>query len=317
MTSSIFTQVLAVFIMILAGIVARKKNILDEAGTKQIAGILVNFFYPALIFSSMTKNFTVASLTANWMLPSGTLLIMTVGYIIGWTLTCVLSFNDGRERAIFHFQCTINNYVFLPMPLILLLFGESGVACLVLSTLGAEIAVWTIGLLALNGNQIGWTDVKKFFSMPIIAIMTALFVIAVRDLMPALTLQLFEPCATNAFMTALTMLGGGTIPLAMLIAGSRMATLQSKHLMTFRQMIVIVMRLGAIPLITVTLLYMLPFTQETREILVVIAVMPVSIASVTLSEVYRCDASFAAGSVLLTHLFALLTIPCWLFWLWA
>jgi predicted permease len=43
------------------------------------------------------------------------------------------------------FQCIINNYSFLPMPLAFLFWGEQGLALLIFSTIDSEIAFWTLG----------------------------------------------------------------------------------------------------------------------------------------------------------------------------
>ena len=57
------------------------------------------------------------------------------------------------------------------------------------------------------------------------------------------------------------------------------------------------------------LLWWLPFAHEQRHVLAVVAVMPMSLASITLTRVYGGDEHFTAGTVLLTHLLALATAP--------
>jgi len=52
----------------------------------------------------------------------------------------------------FRFQCTINNYSFLPIMLATTLLDEQGVAQIIFSALGAELVVWTLGLQALTGK---------------------------------------------------------------------------------------------------------------------------------------------------------------------
>ncbi|MDA0989756.1 MAG: AEC family transporter [Verrucomicrobia bacterium] len=70
-----------------------------------------------------------------------------------------------------------------------------------------------------------------------------------------------------------------------------------------------VVRLVAIPLITVALLLMLKLPPEARNIALVVSVMPASVSSVILTRRYGGDPEFAAEAVLATTLFSILTVP--------
>ena len=68
----------------------------------------------------------------------------------------------------------------------------------------------------------------------------------------------------------------------------------------------------AIPALAIVLLSFLPLTTETRQVLLVIAVQPTAMVSVTMAEIYHADTRFAAAAVLTTHLVCLASIPIWL-----
>ncbi len=140
------------------------------------------FFYPALIISSITSTFTIKTLISNWTLPAGTIIIMLTGYITGNLFTRFLSFNNSGEKNTFLFQCTINNYVFLPLPIIAMFSGNTGVAYLIFSSFGSEVSVWTFGLLGLTGNRFDKQSLKNLLSVPIFALLFSVFVILTRDL---------------------------------------------------------------------------------------------------------------------------------------
>ena len=136
----VLVRLLAVFLMILMGVVARRRRFLDSSGTRQVSLIVTNILYPALIYASLVRTFTFGELAANWPLPAGALLIMGTGFAIGALAVRLVPFTNPGEARAFRFQCTINNYVFLPMPLVLMLWGDAGVALLVFSTVGSELA---------------------------------------------------------------------------------------------------------------------------------------------------------------------------------
>jgi len=85
-------------------------------------------------------------------------------------------------------------------------------------------------------------------------------------------------------------------------------------LIRFRQISIAAVRLLAVPLVVLIWVNWLPLPQEVRNILMLVAVMPSAVSSVPVSEIFGADSEFAAASVLLTHLFCLLTVPLW-FWL--
>lgn len=274
--------------------------------------VTTNFFYPALIFTSLVGSFTLKGLAENWFLPAGALLIMSTGYILGVVVYRFIKFSSGKEKNQFLFQCTINNYSFLPLPIVYMLWGNTGVAALIFSSLGSELAVWTLGVFALTGNRFRKENLKNLLSVPIISILFAVAFMAIRDYAGPPSVSPFLKEAGISFFSALDMLGKGTIPVAMFVVGSRMAELKPHHLFTLRQGFVVALRLMVIPGIAALFLHLLPFPQETRLILLVVATMPSAVASVVLSEVYNSDTEFAASCVLTTSLFSLLTIPLWL-----
>jgi predicted permease len=315
----LFILILSIFLMVLFGALARKRNILDGESTRRIAIAITNFFYPALIFSALTSHFTLRTLTETWQLPVGALIVMATGYFVGIAFSPFLSFRHETERNSFAFQCTINNYSFLPLPIILLLFGESGVAMLIFSTLGSELAVWTIGVLALTGNRFTRKNLLHLLSVPMLALIFALVVIVIREL-PMVTNALWLRSkmlleANRSFISVLDLFGKATVPLAMFAAGSRMSELKWSRIFSFNQLVLASIRLLLIPAIACVIFFLLPLKTDVRNVLLVLAIMPSAVASVILSEVYGADVVFSATGVLVSHIFSLVTIPAWLYFL--
>ena len=44
----------------------------------------------------------------------------------------------------------MNNYLFLPLPLVLFRYGEKGVALLVFASLGYEVLLWSLGVMLFS-----------------------------------------------------------------------------------------------------------------------------------------------------------------------
>ncbi|MFW5802288.1 MAG: AEC family transporter [Verrucomicrobiota bacterium] len=305
----------SIFLLIFLGALTRRRGLMDARFTRQLAAMLTSVFYPALIFSSIVREFTLPDLLGHWALPSGSALIMVLGALIGLTVTRLTRWADARQLRTFQFQCTMNNYSFLPMLLALLFWDQRGLALVVYSTLGAEVVIWTLGTYTLSGDSLGLRSLKYLLNMPLLALAAAAGTLALtaafQSLDPALPTAIPEAVGGMVLET-LRILGAATIPVATLIAGSRMAGLHPSHYVTKPALGLVVMRLAVIPAAAVGILHLLPFPDLTRQVLLIVAIMPCAITSVTLCEVFDGDSDFAAATVLITHIAALVTIPLWL-----
>ncbi len=72
------------------------------------------------------------------------------------------------------------------------------------------------------------------------------------------------------------------------------------------------MRLIIIPLTAIFLINLIPIDHQIKNIFIIVAVMPVSFASIMLSEIYGGDKDTITSSVLLSHILAIVTIPLFL-----
>jgi len=313
----IFLKTLAIFLMIFAGYLIRRLKVVDETFNRQLSLLLVNLFYPALILSSMVRNYTLESLAANWPLPAGSLIIMCSGWMLGRLVLPWLRQQPEMLRRTFHFQCTMNNYSFLPIMLVAGLLGERAVAQVAFASLGAEIALWTLGIQALTGHAVSRRTIRYLFSMPMAAIAVAVGLLTCRFLlarigMHAASIPVTSRLVGEMMLTTCQMIGQATIPVSAVICGSRMATLAADHLFSRPILGMLGMRLLAIPALAICFLFLLPLSHSVKQVLMVIAVQPCSMASVTMAEIYKTDARFAAAAILITHAACLMTIPIWL-----
>lgn len=316
MFAQLFLSMASIFLMIAIGFVARRRLWIEARTVADLSRLSLIMFYPALIFASLVQRFDRASLRVSWPLPVGAVLIATTGFLVGLLLTRKFSFTDPAQRRAFHFQCATNNYSFLPMPLLLMLRGEDAVAALIFSSLGSEIALWTLGILALTGGRFNRRSLRHLLNVPFVALALALFTVWFRE--TALAGMLGGAASGRVgelgrtFIRAADVFGGAAIPLAMVVAGCRMAELRVAHLVTSRQMLLVGARLVLIPLLAVTLLFLLPLATSMRDVLLVVAVMPCAVTSVALTQAYQGDSEFAASSVFTTQVMSLISVPLWL-----
>ncbi len=307
-------NVACVFLMMIPGFILLKKRWIEDSSIPALSRLMLYFCYPCLIFSSITANYSLGELGRSLILPGGSALIMIVGYMIA-RLYCFWSgAMSGQVRRSFVFQCTINNYSFLPLAIIISMFGNNLVAPLILSTLGAELVMWTLGVLTISGHKLSLRAFSALLSPPLLAIYASLAVLYLFHVRHIDNTILTERGHWSFYVhNSLRTIGQGTVPLALAIAGARMAQLRFHDVHNRSVLTLSVLRLAVIPLAAAGLLSLLPLSADNWKVLLIVATMPVSLNSLVMNEIYGGDRELIAGSVLLTHLLSMGTIPALLY----
>ena len=306
-------QILCILGLVACGFLARRRGLLSAQGTNDLAHVALSLVYPALIFVSITE-LSFADLRTHLSLPLLVMVIAFAGFGLGLLSVRFLGQVPSDTARAFLFHCLINNYSFLPLPLVLFRYGDAGVALLIFSSVGYEILLWSLGVMLFSRAERKRDQLKSLFSPPFIALLVSLAWVAARDLLPWPAPPPWLALANQTFRAALKTLGTATIALSMLVAGSRFAVLPFKTILGWRIWFVSAIRLVAVPLIMIPVLGLIPLDPVARGILYIISVMPSAMVSVLFSERYGGDTDFIAGGLLLTHLWALVTVPLFLAW---
>jgi predicted permease len=307
-------QILFVLVLMTLGWIARRRSIIGETGTAEMTRLLISIIYPALIFYSITR-LSPQQLAENWIMPAMTILIAGIGLALGLLTLRWLKPSNRKRAGAFLFQSTINNYLFLPLPLVMLLWGNAGVALLVFASMGFELTVWTVGVFLFNRSSKLSEGLRIMFGPPLIALLFSMAWICLRDLSPLRlpSNELLDRLFELIYFGAETV-GKATVALSMVIAGSRIAVLSTKSVTDPHVWIVSALRLLVAPIIFILLLRMIPMDELARNILTVVAVMPAAVASLIFSERFSGDSDFIAATLLVTHLAAVGTVPLLLAW---
>jgi len=294
----------------LPGYFSVKKRLIGENTLRELSAIHINFIYPCLILSLLISSFDFKELSSLWYLPGICFGIMLLGFLVGKIFLQFPLFSDTEERKAFLLQCTINNYSFLPLPIAYCLYGEKGTAIIIYSSIGAETALWTLGVGALRGEIFNKSQLRKFLAPPLIALYLALLLIAISGLL-SFNLKSFisSDKIFSPILFSIKTLGSATVPIAMVVCGARLAFMPLRELNKLSLWTVITLRLIVIPFLAIFAIYFLPIDLLYKNTLCIVAVMPVAVASILLSEIYGGDKDFIAASVFLTHAFSLITVP--------
>ena len=295
-----------VFVIVAAGLGLRRLGWLTAAADESLLRVGVNFLFPCLIAHTILGN-PLLDRAANLLVAP---LIGCIGVIVGFAVAGLaarsLKLAPPAARA-FTFTTGLQNYSYLPLPIVLALFPPDTAGVLFTHNLGVEIALWTAGIVILGGagTRDAW---RKIFNVPICALLASLALNAVHGArwLPAFLLKAME------------LIGASAVPLALLLTGATLADLlpRERSATFVRQGGVLAVaaaaRLAIIPLVLLAFARWLPLSTELRQIVLVQAAMPAALVPIILTRHYGADSAISVGIVLSTTALSLLTIPAWL-----
>jgi predicted permease len=279
-----------------------------------LAKLLLRCLYPALILGVLPERVDTAELLKLWPLPASMALLLLVGRTVGYRLLPFSGLTESGSQRSFVFLAILPNYSYLPLMIAQALWGQRGVALVALSSVGADLVLWTIGLRALQERQhkIVW---RQLFNPPLLSLFAAL--------------ALLHPGADalngiySPIQPWLAGLGSATIPVSMFLLGAHLARpIQVQSAERRAHLLLLGWRLVLAPALVLALVYPLVshLPHPAALVLLIIASMPGAIMSVALSEHYHASPEFAAQHVLWGHMLWTISGSFWIalgFYLWA
>ena len=317
MVHVVFLKITAMFLVIVAGWLARRRGFLASEITATLSRLVVDVAFPALVFTQMLRTVDAVTLKEGWFAPLLCGALIFIAYFIGLLLAPV--FSGKSQRNTFIFVVAIPNWIFLPLPIAQALYGDSGVRTVLLCNVGAQVVLWSFGVWILHGAI--RQAVKNLYSN--IGLWATAAGIIVALLFPAArNLETIDPASAplgmmvpGALVHALAMVGSLTIPMSLLAIGAQLGDLRiAVHRFPRVLWGVLLSRLLVAPLVTVAIglgLMKLGVTvpEKTQLIGYLIAAMPVAISCSVMTERFSGDTTLAAEGIFYSTFFSLLTVP--------
>ena len=317
MVHVVFLKITAMFLVIVGGWLARRRGFLAADFTATLSRLVVDVAFPALVFTQMLRTVDAAALRDGWIGPLLCGLLIVVAYFVGLLVAPV--FSGKAQRNTFIFLVAVPNWVFLPLPIVQALYGDTGVRTVLLCNAGAQVVLWSFGVWILHGTI---RQAMKNLLTNIGLWATAAGILAALLFPAAHDLETVNPAAApagmmlpGALVQALAMIGSLTIPMSLLAIGAQLGELTiAVHRFPKVLWGVLLSRLLFAPLATVAIGFALMkmglvIPEETRMIIYLIATMPVAISCSVMAERFHGDVTLAAEGIFYSTFFSLLTVP--------
>ena len=300
----ILTQMLVLFAFIAIGFILMKFKVVPE-NTNTVLSRLENFvFVPALVMGTFIKNCTAENIGSLWKILLFSVILLVVLLPFSFLFAKIFC-KDDFVKKIAIYGLEFSNFGFMGNAVVKAVFPELFFNYTVF-TLPFWFAIYAWGVPALLMGDSGAgkkVSVLKNFINPMLIAMLIGMAIGLSGL------NLPEPVTG-----AVDMLAECMSPVAMLLTGATIALTDVKRLLKSVSLYGLsVIRLIGIPLLYILAIAFLPkggFITETVLFCGMCMVsMPMGLNAIVVPAAYGKDTSFAAALAVVTHLFAVITIP--------
>ncbi len=287
---------LTLFLLILVGIVLKRKGIISEKGQKTLSDLTVNVILPCNIIESFLSGIETS---AEFIKNCGYAVLISI--VI--QLCCVLAgkyvfFWIPKERkSVFEYGLIVSNSSFIGIPLIDTIHGSIGVLYTSFSQIPVRITMWTSGLAlftAVNKKE----AYKKVAKHPCIVSMGIGLILMVSGW----KLPIFVD-------STLSYLSKCMVPVSMLAIGGMLSESKLKQLFDPQVLYYCVIRLVVCPLLVFVVLKILHIDSVLTSVMVLLTGMPMATTTAILADKYDGDARLASQTIFVSTLLSIITIP--------
>lgn len=298
--SEILTSLVMIFLLIIPGIIFRKKDIISAAQSDGISSLVVNITWPCLVVDAMQMDFSAAVLKDSGYMMAAAMVVFAMTAVVTLVLSKLLRL-DNSKRYITAFMLLFGNTGFIGIPVIRALYGTEAVFFAAILEMVNDVVIFTIGMMLIQmsaGAKLRF-EPKLFLTPGLIGVIVGLLLFLLDIRLP------------EVIGGAVEMVGDATTPLTMFLIGYQLGGLKAKEILKDASIYVISFtKLLIVPVLALIVLRVAVGDFSLLEkVLIMSFAMPAGSVSVIFSQQYRGETAFATKTVLLSTLFSIVTIP--------
>lgn len=294
----VVASVLPVYLLIVAGALARKLNVVRQEHDEGIMRVVYTVMLPCYMLDKMLGSEALRSGSAVASAIGLGFGLILGGISIGFVVGKLLGLGKGTGMRTFALSAGTQNFGFTAAPVVEILWSTGALAVLFVHNIGVELAMWSVGVMIMSGERgIRW---KKLLNGPVFAVAVGLSLVALG----------WDTQVTGAIRKTISMIGVGAFPLGVFITGCTIMDLVGAE----RPRLKIILGACAVKLLLAPMLFLaaakwLPIATELRQVLVVQAAMPAAMTPIILARIYGGRPAIAVQIVVFTTALSLLTLP--------
>ena len=286
-------QILQMFLLAGIGFLLFRCGKITREGSRTIGNILIYVSLPAVIINGFLVERTAEHVYGLLWSAAASFVLLLVSVLVSHFVF--------RKDPVGAFASSFSNPGFFGIPLVIAALGESAVFYAAPFIALLNIGQWTYGVSRLNGQPVlQGLQPKKLIRAPfVIALLAGVALFASRLPLPEI------------ISGGLRTVAGLNTPLAMFTVGIYLAQTDIPGMLKRKSLgLISAVRLLAIPLIALLLLWLLPERmQEMRTVLLICAACPVGSNVAVYAQLYGKDYPYAVETVVFSTVLSLASIP--------
>ncbi|MDO4721311.1 MAG: AEC family transporter [Peptostreptococcaceae bacterium] len=304
---SVFSQIFALFLMMGAGFIVRKKNLITDTGVSEMSRLLLYVTLPALIIKAMQFEIGVEEMMRGMKMPLLALILYTVCIGLAF-LTVRLMKLSGKQADVLRCCLIFPNVSFMGYPVVLSIYGEEGMFYAALFNMFFDLLIWTVGIAILSRSA----DRKQKGKSALASILNP----GTAGVLIGLSLFFFSIDLPVFISDTLTYLSRATVPIAMICIGALLSQSSVSDVVGNKKLIFVsLVKMILFPLIVLLILKAAGMSGYFLTIPVIMMAMPSAANVAVFSAKLESDAVLASQGVFLTTLMSLVTIPVLVNWI--
>ena len=284
------------FVYMMIGYVACKKEYFDQEFGKKLSWLVVNVANPMLAISAVVNNEEQIAKKDFYV----TVLLAICFYAFFLILAQILPRLIGVQKAdigVYKMMTTFNNIGFMGFPVIAAAYGNGALIYAVPFSIMFNILCYTWGIQTLcgGGEKGNW---KRIINIGTISGIISIVLFFMQIPVPKMI------CSLSAGLSNLTG------PLSMLVIGISIAAMELKDLFTDVKLLKFAfIKLLVVPVAAMLLVCQVIDNQLICEVFLVMMATPAASMCAMLSQQYGGDYELAAKGVALTTILSVVTMP--------
>lgn len=298
--SSTLNQTAFLFCFILFGYFLGKINVLQQNSVKVLSKLENNLFIPALVMGTFIENFTVDRLGEMWRFMAISFAIEFAVIPIAILLPKLLS-KDISLQKMSTYGLAISNWGFMGNAVMLGLFPDIFFEYIIFT-----LPLWIVNFLWAMPSLLMPLSAKPTFRDKLKNLFNPMFI----GMLIGMAVGLLQIPLPTFFVNAVNAAGSCMSPMAMLLTGIAVSTINLKQTFTDKYIYILsFIRLVAIPAVFSAVLSFVPMSQTTYICAVVSISMPLGMNIVVIPSAYGEAKPVASGLVIVSHLLSCITLP--------
>jgi predicted permease len=299
-TREIINSLCMIFIMILPGVIFRKKGLIDENQSKGISSLVVNLAWPCLVIDAMQVKFSQQIFRSSQYIFVIVMLIFAIACALSYAIVKILKIK--REKGgVFAFMLLFGNTGIIGIPVMFALYGKEAVfyASIVEMVNDIMLFTWGLMLIQLSAGAKAKINLKGYLTPGMVGIIFGYVLFLGNIQLPGFLGK------------SINIIGAATTPLSMFVIGLQLGGLKIKELLGDASIYVMsFVKLLIMPIAALLVMHFLfRDTSLLAKVLVMSFAMPAAACTVIFSAQYKADVGFATKGVLLSTLLSVATIP--------